>query len=55
MKEKVKCYLFKAMLLSIYFIGISTVDATSRFTGYQPEESEELIDMVRKLRVNKKM
>lgn len=50
MKEKVKRILFKAMVLSVYLIGITTVDATSRFTGYQPVEDEDMINMVRKLK-----
>ncbi len=52
MKEKVKRILFKMALLGVYVIGITTVDATSRFTGYQPEEGEDVMVMVRKAKMS---
>lgn len=47
MKERLKNYLLKAMVFGVYVVGISTVAATSRYTGYQPEEGEELMGVVR--------
>lgn len=52
MKEKMKRMLFKLTLLGVYVIGISTVDATSRFTGYQPEEGEDVMEMVRNAKMS---
>ena len=48
MKEKIKKLLLRATILSVYAVGITTVTATSRYTGFQPAEGEELIDAVRK-------
>lgn len=48
MRGKVKFYLLKLMVMGVYVIGVSTVAATSRYTGYQPEEGGELMEMVRK-------
>lgn len=50
MKERVKRIFLNLALLSVYLIGITTVDATSRFTGYQPEEGEDVVEMVRRAR-----
>lgn len=53
MREKLKFYLLKLMVMGVYVIGVSTVAATSRYTGYQPEESVELLEMVRSRRKGK--
>lgn len=52
MREKLKHFLLKTMIAGVYVIGITTVSATSRYTGYQPEENSELMDLVRKLKEN---
>lgn len=48
MREKLKFYLLKTVVMGVYLIGISTVAATSRYTGYQPEEGRELMELVEK-------
>lgn len=53
MREKLKFYLLKTAVIGVYLIGISTVAATSRYTGYQPEEGGELMEMVRSRRKGK--
>lgn len=53
MKERLKNYLLKAMVFGVYVVGISTVAATSRYTGYQPEEGEELMGVVRRLKTKR--
>lgn len=53
MREKVKFYLLKLMVMGVYVIGVSTVAATSRYTGYQPEEGAELVELVRSLKKGK--
>lgn len=50
MKERIKHYFFKLAVLGVYTIGITTVAATSRYTGYQPTEDEALMEMARKAR-----
>ena len=50
MRGKVKFYLLKLVVMGVYFIGVSTVTATSRYTGYQPKEGMELVEMVRGLK-----
>lgn len=50
MRKRMKYYVLQVLLLGVYMIGITTVSATSRYTGYQPEESKELLDTVRELR-----
>lgn len=50
MRAKIKKLLLRATIFSVYAIGITTVAATSRYTGFQPEESEELINLVKKVK-----
>ncbi|MSS86913.1 cyclic lactone autoinducer peptide [Eisenbergiella tayi] len=50
MRKLIRYYILQGLLLVVYMIGITTVSATSRYTGYQPEESKELLDTVRQLR-----
>lgn len=50
MKEKFKYYFFKLAVMSVYVIGITTVAATSRYSGYQPVEDDEMMNMARKAR-----
>lgn len=48
MKNKIKYFLMHTAILGVYVIGITTVTATSRYTGYQPKEDDALIEAVRK-------